>query len=211
MRQDSHTSRVGEDYPLFVSWKWFHAFQDVFLSAHASNPENRFTLFGMRFWVSTHLIRKPFHTFRDRFLSAHASYPKTVSHFSGWVFERPRILSENRFTLFGMSFWVPTHLVRKPFHTFRDEFLNAHASYPKTVSHFSGWVFECPRILSENRFTLFGMRGGVGCGVKIRKNNQAWLRSGMRSFWPGKIFSGDFNIGLFASKIILFLSPWPLP
>ena len=52
-------------------------------TTHASNPENRFTLFGIGFWVPTHLVRKPFHTFRDKFLNAHASCPKTASHFSG--------------------------------------------------------------------------------------------------------------------------------
>jgi len=55
-------------------------------NTHASNPENRFTLFGIGFRVATHLI------------------PKTGPHFLGCVFEFPRILSENRFTLFGMGF-----------------------------------------------------------------------------------------------------------
>ena len=64
VRQDLHTCRAGEDYPFF-------------------SPENRFTLFGMRFERPRILSENRFTLF-------------------GMRFEYPRILSENRFTLFGM-------------------------------------------------------------------------------------------------------------
>ncbi|KAB2717244.1 hypothetical protein F9K75_14425 [Brucella intermedia] len=52
------------------------------------------------------------------------------------MFVSTRIFSENRFTLFGMRLvCIDAHLIRKPFHTFRD----ALFSQPFTASTDSGW------------------------------------------------------------------------
>ena len=109
--------------------------------------------------------------------------PKTASHFSGWVFECPRILSENRFTLFGMGFWVPAHLVRKPFHTFRDRFwVPAHLI--RKPFHTFRDAFWLPAHLIRKPFHTFRDARGMRCNKIIRPD---WCR-GCAAFGHGRFF-----------------------